>query len=140
MLLSGIVLLYIGAEWLVKGSAGLGRSFGMRPVVVGLTVVAYGTSAPELVVSGAAALEGRSVIALANVIGSNIANIGLVLGLSALIAPMQVEGGLVGKELPVLLGTTLLLPILLAAGGVTRPVAILLLLRGRGPDRARSTS
>ena len=83
MLLSGLLLLYIGAEWLVKGAAGLGRSFGVRPLVVGLTVVAYGTSAPELVVSGVAALEGRSAIALANVVGSNIANIGLVLGLSA---------------------------------------------------------
>jgi cation:H+ antiporter len=132
MLLSGLVLLYIGAEWLVKGAAGLGRSFGVRPLVVGLTVVAYGTSAPELVVSGMAALEGRSAIALANVIGSNIANIGLVLGLSAVIAPMQVEGGLIRRELPVLLGTTLLMPILLATGGVTRPEAAVLLLVAAG--------
>ena len=132
MLVSGLVLLYIGAEWLVKGAAGLGRSFGVRPLVVGLTVVAYGTSAPELVVSGVAAFEGRSVIALANVIGSNIANIGLVLGISAIIAPMQVEGGLIRRELPVLLGTTLLMPVLLATGGVTRPEAAVLLLVAAG--------
>lgn len=132
MLLSGLLLLYIGAEWLVKGAAGMGRSFGVRPLVVGLTVVAYGTAAPELVVSGVAAFEGRSAIALANVIGSNISNIGLVLGLSAVIAPMQVEGGLISKELPVLIGTTMLIPVLLVTGGVTRPEAAVLLLGAAG--------
>jgi cation:H+ antiporter len=132
MLLSGLVLLYLGAEWLVKGAAGLGRSFGVRPLVVGLTVVAYGTSAPELVVSCVAAFEGRSAIALANVIGSNVANIGLVLGLSALIAPMQVEGGLIRRELPVLLGTTLLIPLLLLTGGIMRLEAFILILGAAG--------
>jgi hypothetical protein len=98
------------------------------PLVVGLTVVAYGTSAPGFVVSSMAAFEGRGAIAMANVIGSNITNIGLVLGLSAMIAPVQVEGGLIARELPVSVGATLLLPILLAAGGVNRPEAALLLL------------
>lgn len=126
-LAGGILLLYFGAEWLVKGAAGLGRAFGVRPIVVGLTVIAYGTSMPELVVSGIAAVHGMPAIALGNVIGSNIANLGLILGITAAISPLAVEGTLIRRELPVMLATTLLIPLLVADGTVERWEALLLL-------------
>lgn len=113
----GVALLYFGAEWLVKGAAGLALAMRIRPVVVGATVVAYATSAPELTVSVAAALHGKSAIALGNVLGSNIANLGLILGLTALIAPPRVTPGLLQRELPVL-GVTALLPLLMLRDGV----------------------
>jgi cation:H+ antiporter len=102
-LVVGGFLLYLGAEWLVKGSAGLAYSFRVQPVVIGLTVVAYGTSTPELIVTLIAAINGHSGIALGNIIGSNIANIGLILGLTALISPPRVESKLIRRELPILL-------------------------------------
>ncbi|WP_148314436.1 calcium/sodium antiporter [Sorangium cellulosum] len=113
-------LLYFGAEWLVKGSAGLALAFGLRPLVVGLTVVAYGTSAPELTVSLAAVLEGRGALALGNAIGSNIANLGLILGVTALISPPRVEGGLIWREIPFLVGTAAVVPLLLLDGTMSR--------------------
>ncbi|EPX56629.1 Inner membrane protein YrbG, putative calcium/sodium:proton antiporter [Cystobacter fuscus DSM 2262] len=127
MLLLGLVLLYFGAEWLVKGAAGLARAMGVRPLVVGLTVVAYGTSAPELVVSVLASLEGRSAIALGNVMGSNIANIGAILGVTALIHPPRVEATLIRRELPVLMASTLCIPLFLLDGRVSRLEGVLLL-------------
>ncbi len=127
-LAAGMALLYFGAEWLVRGAVGLGRALGVRPLLLGLTVVAYGTSMPELVVSAAAALEGRSALALGNVIGSNVANLGLILGVSALLSPLKVDGALVYREVPVLLGAALCLPLLLADGLVSRVEAGLLLL------------
>jgi cation:H+ antiporter len=120
MLLAGGVLLYFGAEWLVRGSVGIAQAMGVRPLVIGLTVVAYGTSAPELVVSVVAALEGKSAIALGNVIGSNVANLGLILGLSALISPPRVDRHLVLREIPVLLASALLLPIVFRDGVISR--------------------
>lgn len=116
----GGAVLYLGAEWLVKGAAGLAQALGLRPLVVGLTIVAYGTSAPELAVSVAAALEGSSAIALGNVVGSNIANLGLILGVTALISPPRVEGGLIRREIPFLVGTTLVIPVLLLNGTIGR--------------------
>jgi cation:H+ antiporter len=120
MLLAGGVLLYFGAEWLVRGSVGLARAMGVRPIVIGLTVVAYGTSAPELVVSIVSAVEGKSAIALGNVIGSNVANLGLILGLSALISPPRVDPHLVLREIPVLLASALLLPLVLHDNVISR--------------------
>jgi cation:H+ antiporter len=128
-LLGGLLLLYIGAEWLVKGAAGLGRSIGVPSLVIGLTAVAYGTSMPELVVSSIAAVGGQSSVALGNVVGSNIANIAFVLAMVAIIAPLRIEGDSIRRELAVLLATTLVIPLLLAAGGVGR-VAGLILLAG----------
>jgi cation:H+ antiporter len=119
-LLFGGAALYFGAEWLVRGAAGLARSFGIRPMIVGLTVVAYGTSAPELAVSCSAAFEGKSALALGNVVGSNVANLGLILGVTALISPPKVEKGLIYRELPVLLLTALALPALLWDGLINR--------------------
>ncbi|WP_437875922.1 calcium/sodium antiporter [Sorangium sp. So ce513] len=119
-LVLGAMFLYFGAEWLVKGSAGLALAFGLRPLVVGLTVVAYGTSAPELTVSLAAVIEGRGAIALGNAVGSNVANLGLILGLTALISPPRVEGGLIWREIPFLVGTAAVVPLLLVDGSMSR--------------------
>ena len=108
MVLLGMLLLYLGAEWLVRGSAGLAEALRVRPLVIGLTVVAYGTSMPELVVSSVAVLEEKSAIALGNVVGSNIANLGLILGLTALVSPPKVEETLIRREVPVYVLTALL--------------------------------
>jgi cation:H+ antiporter len=120
LLLVGGLCLYYGAEWLVRGSAGLALAFGVSSVVVGLTVVSFGTSAPELVVSTLAAIENKPAIALGNVVGSNIANIGLILGLTALIAPPIAEGSLRTRELPILLISTAALPLVLIDGSIGR--------------------
>jgi cation:H+ antiporter len=120
LLLVGGSLLYFGAEWLVRGAAGLARSFGVRSIVVGLTVVGYGTSAPEMTVSISASLRGSAPIALGNVVGSNIANLGLILGMTALIAPPHTDGSLIRRELPLLLATAVALPLLLLDGRISR--------------------
>lgn len=128
IMLIGLTLLVVGADWFVKGAAGLADAFGVAPIVVGLTVVAYGTSMPELVVSSVAALDGRSAIALGNVIGSNIANIGLILAVTALVSPPTVEGSLLKRELPVLVASALFVPVVLWDGVISRPEGLLLLL------------
>jgi cation:H+ antiporter len=116
----GALLLYVGAESLVKGAAGLALAMRVRPFVVGVTVVAFGTSAPELTVSLAAALEGKSAITLGNVVGSNIANLGFILGATALISPPRVESTLIRREVPVLVGSALLVPLMLVDGAIGR--------------------
>lgn len=100
---AGFIVLYLGAEWLVNGSASLAKATGIRPVVIALTIVAFGTSAPEFVVSINAAIHKSSDIAVGNILGSMIANIGLVLGLSALIRPLKIEFRLLKKEVPILI-------------------------------------
>lgn len=105
-------VLYYGAEWLVRGSARLSATLGVSPIVVGLTVVSFGTSAPELVVSTVAAFGGNPNLALGNVMGSNLANIGLILGLTSLIRPLEVHARVVWREAPImLLVTAALLPL-----------------------------
>ncbi len=118
-ILVGLVLLVVGAEALVRGASALALRLGLTPLVVGLTVVAFGTSAPELVVSVNAALAGKGAIAVGNVVGSNIANIGLILGLAALVRPMRVQSQLVRVDLPVLVGVSVLMP-LFVMGGLQR--------------------
>lgn len=103
----GFALLYWGAEWLVRGSSSLARSFHVAPVVIGLTVVAFGTSAPELVVSLVASLGGKSMIAVGNVVGSNVCNIALVLGLCAAFQPVVCHRTVVRRDIPVMLGVSL---------------------------------
>lgn len=103
-----LVLLYYGAEFLVKGSVSFALRLGVSVLIVGLTVVAFGTSTPELVVSLQAAVDGHGDISIGNVIGSNILNIACVLGLSAMIAPMKVHIGLIKVDAPILIGVTLL--------------------------------
>lgn len=103
VLISGIVVLYFGAVWLVRGASRLASSLGVSPIVVGLTVVSLGTSAPELVVCLVAALQGNPGLAIGNVMGSNLANIGLILGLTSLIHPLEVKHRVVWREMPVML-------------------------------------
>jgi cation:H+ antiporter len=106
LLLFGLILLLLGGDALVRGAAALARRLGISPLVVGLTVVAFGTSAPELAVNVTAALQGRSGISFGNVIGSNLANIGLVVGLAALMRPLNVQTSVVRRELPMMLLAT----------------------------------
>lgn len=109
----GLLTLYLGAEALVRGSASLALRWGITPLVVGITILSFGTSAPELVVSMQAAYAGESSLALGNVIGSNIANVLLVLGLAAVIKPIKVRRHLIRREIPLLIGATLLLALML---------------------------
>lgn len=107
--LVGFVLLVLGAELMVKGAAELATRFGIPPIIIGLTVVAFGTSAPELAVAVQSALAGQPDIALGNVVGSNILNILLVLGLAAMITPLIVDSRLIRKEIPILIAVSLIL-------------------------------
>lgn len=107
-ILIGLTALFLGGDALVRGAARLASSFGVSPTVVALTVVAFGTSVPEMLVSVNAARQGASVLALGNVIGSNIANIGLILGLAAIISPIMVEWRLIRREIPLLAVVSLL--------------------------------
>ena len=108
LLLGGLVALYFGAEWLVRGGASLAVRLGVTPLLVGLTVVAYGTSTPELIVSSMAAAQGNGAIAIGNVVGSNIFNICFILGLTALISPMRVQFQLVKLDTPIMVGVAVL--------------------------------
>lgn len=103
LLIVGIILLFLGGEGLVKGASRLARILGISPVVIGLTVVAFGTSAPEFVVGLIASLKGSSDIVLGNIIGSNISNIGLILGIGAVISPLFIQGRLVKVEVPIMI-------------------------------------
>jgi cation:H+ antiporter len=107
--LVSLVLLYYGAEWLVRGGSDLAARLGLTPLVIGLTVVAYGTSMPELVVSTKAALAGQGDIALGNVVGSNIFNICIILGLAAMAQPLRVKLQLIRLDTPIMVGVSLLL-------------------------------
>ncbi len=127
-LVGGMFLLYLGAEGLVRGGAALALRLGIAPLVVGLTVVAMGTSMPELVVSVGASLDGQGALALGNVLGSNIANIALILGISALIRPMSVQSRLIRLDVPIAFVTAVLLFILLRDGFLSRPDGALLLV------------
>lgn len=109
---SGLVILVVGAEGLVRGSSALALRLGISPLVIGLTVVAFGTSSPELAVSVESAISGNSSIALGNVIGSNIANIGLILGITALISPMMVQPSLIREQIPLMIGISILIWVL----------------------------
>jgi cation:H+ antiporter len=120
VLLASGVALYFGAEWLVGGASALALALRVPQLIVGLTVVAYGTSAPEIIVGIEAAVSGHGDVAVGNVLGSNIANLGLILGVALLVQPARVDGSLRRRELPVLLATALGLPLILLDGTVTR--------------------
>ena len=107
-LIAGLVLLVIGAEVLVRGAARLAAQFSIPPLIIGLTVVAFGTSAPETAVSVQSAFNGSGDLAIGNVIGSNIANVLLILGLTALIAPLIVSRQLIRLDVPIMIGASLL--------------------------------
>lgn len=119
LFIAGIGVLYVGAEALVNGAAGLALRYGIRPLVVGLTVVALGTSMPEFVVNVFAALSGEEGIALGNIIGSNIANIALILGISALVWPLSVSPALLRKEYPMMLAAMVLFWLLALDGTIS---------------------
>ena len=116
----GIAILYWGAEWLIRGSASVARAFGVKPLVVGLTVVAYGASAPELAIATKTALTHHQPIALGTVIGSCAANISLILGITALISPPTIDGRIIRREVPILLGSAIAVPLLLRNGVLSK--------------------
>jgi len=109
MFVGGLAALIAGAELLVRGASRMALSFGISPLVVGLTIVAFGTSTPEVAVSVGAALDGRTDIAVGNVVGSNIFNVLFILGLSALITPLVVNAQIIRQEVPIMIGASLLL-------------------------------
>ncbi|HIB45105.1 MAG TPA: calcium/sodium antiporter [Candidatus Lambdaproteobacteria bacterium] len=124
----GLVLLYFGADWLVQGAITMALHLGLSPLIVGLTVVALGTSVPEALVSVQAAIGHQGGIAVGNVVGSNILNIALILGLSALISPLKVDSHLVKADVPLLAGATFMLVVLLEDFHISRMEGVFLLL------------
>jgi cation:H+ antiporter len=131
-LAGGLGLLALGADWLVRGSAHLALRLGISPLVVGLTVVAVGTSAPEAVVTVGAVLDGRPEVALGNVVGSNILNILLILGLAALIAPIAVGSRLLRRDVPAMVALSLLVYLVAVNGVIGAAEGGLLLALGIG--------
>lgn len=125
---AGLGLLYFGAETLVRGAATLGLRFGLSPLMVGLTIVAFGTSAPELAVSISAAMLGKTDMAIGNIVGSNIVNIGLILGLSVLIRPMPVDIKLIRMDVPIMIGVAFILGALLLDGVLSRLDGVMLII------------
>ncbi len=109
LFLAGLAGLIAGAELLVRGASKLALSFGISPLVVGLTIVAFGTSSPEVAVSVGAALDGQTDLALGNVVGSNIFNVLFILGVSALITPLVVNIQLIRQEVPIMIGASIIL-------------------------------
>ena len=126
--LAGLLLLVWGAEGFVRGAAGLARTLGVSTLMVGLTIVSLGTSAPELLVNLTAQLQGTPSMAFGNVVGSNIANIGLVLGLSALFLPLGVHSQVLRREYPLVVGATGLLLVMVLDGRLGLYDGLLLLL------------
>lgn len=127
----GIVLLYGGGEALVRGAVDLARTLGLSSMVIGLTVVAFATSAPELAATLMATLQEAPDLAIGNALGSNIANLGLILGIAALVAPLQAKAQFLKREIPLLLGATLVLYPIMGDGMIGRVEgAILMLMLG----------
>jgi cation:H+ antiporter len=124
----GLVMLFAGGEALVRGASAVARHFHLSPMVIGLTIVGFGTSAPELLVSLQAALEGRPEIAIGNVVGSNIANILLILGVSALIAPLVIPAQKMWRDLSFMLAATFILWGMLLGTEITRTYGAVLFL------------
>ncbi|MGE5161898.1 MAG: calcium/sodium antiporter [Betaproteobacteria bacterium] len=122
----GLITLVAGASLMVRGAAKLAVSFGISPLVVGLTVVAFGTSAPEVAVSVGAVLQGKGDIAVGNVVGSNIFNVLFILGASALIAPLLIHRQLVRQEVPIMIGASVILCVMALDGRIGRFDAALL--------------
>ncbi|WP_372912862.1 sodium:calcium antiporter, partial [Salinigranum sp.] len=145
LLLGGVVCLYLGAEALVRGATRLALGLGLRAAVVGVTIVAFATTTPELFVALLAGTGYSTVLGLGAVVGSNIANVGLVLGVAALVRPITVDGEVLRRQVPFMLGATALLVLLAVDGTVSRfdgvaflltlavfTVSLLLRTQGRG--------
>lgn len=120
LMVAGLALLYAGAEALVRGSVSVALRFGISPLVIGLTVVAFGTSSPELAVSVKAALGGNGAISAGNVIGSNIANVALILGVAALIKPLQVNAQVIKVDIPIMICASIATVLMLSDGYIGR--------------------
>ncbi|WP_165855433.1 calcium/sodium antiporter [Marinobacter sp. JSM 1782161] len=145
-LVAGLVLLIWSADRFVEGSVALARNLGMSPMLIGLTIVAFGTSAPEMLVSATAALTDAPALAVGNALGSNIANVGLVLGITTLVAPIPLKRTVLFRELPILLTVTILVYPLLLDGAlspmdgviflVMLAIALFLLSRNNAPGDA----
>ncbi|MEN9851253.1 MAG: hypothetical protein RL128_1416, partial [Pseudomonadota bacterium] len=135
----GLLGLFFGGEYLVRGASSIARRFGISPLVIGLTIVGFGTSAPEMLVSVNAALAGQPAIAIGNVLGSNIANILLILGVSALIAPLIIPARRLARDLAFMLLATGVIWVMLLDGMVSRiEGGVLRLSSGRGDADAGS--
>ncbi len=128
ILAAGVAILAVGADVFVRGASGIAERLGMSPFVIGLVVVGFGTSTPELAVSVGAAISGNTDIAVGNVVGSNIANVGIILGLAAVVAPLAVHMRMVRVELPIMIGVSLLLWALASFGVILRWEGLLLLI------------
>lgn len=122
----GLTLLTLGGDWLVSGATGIARAVGLTPAVIGLTIVAAGTSFPELMVSGLSAWDGRPDLAVGNVVGSNILNSTLILGLTALVIALPVRGNAVRLEWPVMMVSTLVVWAMMQDARIDRPEAFAL--------------
>jgi cation:H+ antiporter len=125
---AGLVLLVFGADRFVTSSVEIARRVGMSPLLIGIILVGFGTSAPELLVSAISSVQGAPGIAIGNAWGSNIANIALILGITALLKPVMVQSGVLRRELPILAGVTLLATLQVLDGAVGRGDAVVLLI------------
>ena len=125
LLVAGIALLLLGGTLLVRGASGIARGFNVSPMMIGLTVVAFGTSTPELVVNITGALRGETELAFGNAVGSNLANFGLVLGFAAFLSPIYLEGQVVRREVPFLLLVTAILMVMAADGTLSNTLPLL---------------
>lgn len=130
VLIAGLVLLVVGAELLVRGSSKLAAILGIAPLIIGLTIVAYGTSAPEMAVSVMSSLAGQADIAVGNVIGSNIFNVLFILGISALVSPLVVTRQLIRSDVPIMIGVSILMLFFGLDGKIGRVDGIILFVGG----------
>lgn len=124
----GLILLVLGAEWLVRGAARIAAKVGISPLVIGLTVVAFGTSSPEMAVSVQSSLAGQADIAVGNVVGSNIFNVLFILGISAIITPLLVQQQLIRLDVPIMIGVSLLTYFMAMDGSIGRIEGIVLFI------------
>ena len=127
LLLIGLVMLCFGGNWLVSGGVAIAKKFRISNLVIGMTIVAYGTSTPELAASLAAAGD-HSAIILGNIVGSNIANVGMVIGVAAILVPLVVQKSVLRKEIPIMLGVSALLVLLSIDGEISQYDGVILLV------------
>jgi len=139
LLVAGVVLLYVGGEGLVRGATAIGRHYGVSSIVIGLTVVSIGTSSPELAATLAGVFQGAPAVSFGNVIGSNIANLGLVLGLTALIWPLDIAARFIRREMPIMLVVSAATFVIVMDGVISRLEGLLLLLALLGYLRSLMT-
>ena len=131
LLVAGLILLVMaGAEFLVRGASRIAAVLRISPLIIGLTIVAYGTSAPEMFVSVMSSFSGQSDIAMGNVVGSNICNVLLILGLSALVTPLVVTKQIIRSDVPIMIGVSVLLLIFCLDGKLSRVDSLILFTGG----------